>query len=90
MKEPRIALKWKLLGAAVLLGAWNLGELAGAWYLERRGPQSKISNWLRFAAGASLSSWLLWLAPTPFIAAPVCFLMAAAMSSSPARCSPRR
>ena len=73
----------KMLGnpalAAVLLGAWNLGELAGAWYLERRGPESRISSWLRFAAGASLSTWLLWLLPTPFVAVPVSFLMAAAM-----------
>ncbi|MCX5788737.1 MAG: MFS transporter, partial [Elusimicrobia bacterium] len=73
----------KMLGnpalAAVLLGAWNLGELAGAWYLERRGPESRISSWLRFAAGASLATWLLWLLPTPFVAVPVSFLMAAAM-----------
>ena len=73
----------KVLGnpalAAVMLGAWNLGEMAGAWYLERRGRESKISSWLRFAAGASLSMWLYWLFPTPFVAVPVSFLVAAAM-----------
>ena len=73
----------KILGnpamAAVLLGAWNLGELAGAWYLERRGPESRISSWLRFAAAASLSMWLYWLFPTAFVAIPVSFLLAAAM-----------
>jgi MFS family permease len=65
--------------AAVMLGAWNLGEMAGAFYLERRGPQSRLSNWMRLAAGASLAVWAWWLFPTIWVAAPTAFILAAAM-----------
>lgn len=65
--------------AAVLLGAWNVGELAGAFYLERRGPQSRLSNWLRLAGAASLSVWAWWLFPTAWVAVPISVLLAAAM-----------
>jgi hypothetical protein len=65
--------------AAVMLGAWNIGELAGAFYLERRGPQSRLSNWLRLAAGASLAVWGWWLFPTAPAAIAISFILAAAM-----------
>jgi MFS family permease len=65
--------------AAVLLGAWNVGELAGSFYLARRGESSKLSNWLRLAAGASLSLWAYWLLPSAWVAVPVSFILAAAM-----------
>ena len=65
--------------AAVMLGAWNIGELAGAFYLERRGPQSKLSNWLRLAGVASLAVWGWWLLPTAWAGVAISFLLAAAM-----------
>jgi MFS family permease len=65
--------------AAVMLGAWNIGELAGAFYLERRGPQSRLANWLRLAAGASLAVWGWWLFPTAPAAIAISFILAAAM-----------
>ncbi|MBI5244378.1 MAG: MFS transporter [Elusimicrobia bacterium] len=65
--------------AAVLIGAWNLGELAGAFYLDRFGKTSRFSTWLRLAAGASLSMWLYRLIPSAWVAIPVSFLIAAAM-----------
>ena len=65
--------------AAVLVGAWNLGELAGSYYLNRRGEKSHFSSWLRLAAAASLSMWAFWLTPSIFIAVPVSVLIAAAM-----------
>ncbi|MCX5796743.1 MAG: MFS transporter [Elusimicrobia bacterium] len=65
--------------AAVMLGAWNVGELAGAFYLERRGPQSRLSNWMRLAGVASLAVWAWWLFPTALVAVPISFLLAAAM-----------
>jgi len=78
----------KVLGspasAAILLGAWNLGEFAAALLLRRQsarqGDEAKLGPaWLRYAAGAVLGSWLLWLFPTVWVAAPVIFLMAMAM-----------
>jgi len=73
----------KVLGdpamAAILIGAWNLGELAGAWILERWGKESRMSSWLRLAAAASLSMWLYWLFPAVWVAVPVSFLIAMAM-----------
>lgn len=65
--------------AAVLLGAWNLGELAGAYYLQRWGRTSRFSNWMRLAAVASLALWGFWLVPSAWVAIPVSFLLAAAM-----------
>ena len=78
----------KVLGspasAAILLGAWNLGEFAAALLLRRQsarqGGDAKLGpGWLRYAAGAILGSWLLWLFPTVWVAAPVIFLMAMSM-----------
>ncbi len=78
----------KVLGsptaAAVLLVAWNLGEFAAALLLRRQaarqGEKADLGpGWLRYAAGAVLGSWLLWLFPTVYVAAPVIFLMAMAM-----------
>lgn len=78
----------KVLGspasAAILLGAWNLGEFAAALLLRRQsarqGEAAKLGPaWLRYAAGAVLGSWLLWLFPSVWVAAPVIFLMAMAM-----------
>jgi MFS family permease len=78
----------KVLGspasAAILLGAWNLGEFAAALLLRRQAARRKENAksgpaWLRYAAGAILGSWLLWLFPTVYVAAPVIFLMALAM-----------
>ena len=78
----------KILGspaaAAVLLVAWNLGEFAAALLLRRQAArQGEKANlgpgWLRYAAAAVLGSWLLWLFPTVYVAAPVIFLMAMAM-----------
>ena len=78
----------KVLGspaaAAVLLGAWNLGEFAAALLLRRQaarqGDKAKAGPaWLRYAAAAVLGSWLLWLFPTVYVAAPVIFLMSMAM-----------
>ncbi|MBI2387779.1 MAG: MFS transporter, partial [Elusimicrobia bacterium] len=78
----------KVLGspasAAILLGAWNLGEFAAALLLRRqaarRSEDAKLGPaWLRYAAGAVLGSWLLWLFPSVWVAAPVVFLMAMAM-----------
>ncbi|MBI5239696.1 MAG: MFS transporter [Elusimicrobia bacterium] len=65
--------------AAVMLGAWNIGELAGAFYLERRGPQSRLSNWLRLAAAASLAVWGWWLFPSALVGVAVSVFLAAAM-----------
>jgi MFS family permease len=65
--------------AAVMLGAWNIGELAGAFYLERRGPQSRLSNWMRLAGLTSLAVWGWWLLPTAWAAVSISFLLAAAM-----------
>ncbi|HBL16029.1 MAG TPA: hypothetical protein DD417_04515 [Elusimicrobia bacterium] len=65
--------------AAVMLGAWNLGELAGAGYLQWKGRESRISNWLIVAAVAALSHWAFYLFPTAWVAVPVSFLIAAAM-----------
>ena len=78
----------KVLGspasAAILLGAWNLGEFAAALLLRRQsarqGGDAKLGpGLLRYAAGAILGSWLLWLFPTVWVAAPVIFLMAMSM-----------
>jgi len=78
----------KVLGspaaAAVLLGAWNLGEFAAALLLRRQaarqGEKASLGPaWLRYAAAAVLGSWLLWLFPSVYVAAPVIFLMALAM-----------
>lgn len=78
----------KVLGspasAAILLGAWNLGEFAAALLLRRQsarqGEDAKLGPaWLRYASGAVLGSWLLWLFPSVWVAAPVIFLMAMAM-----------
>ncbi|PIR19636.1 MAG: hypothetical protein COV48_00900, partial [Elusimicrobia bacterium CG11_big_fil_rev_8_21_14_0_20_64_6] len=78
----------KILGspaaAAILLGAWNLGEFVAALVLRRqvaRQPDaSKLgASWLRYAAAAVLGSWLLWLFPSVYVAAPVIFLMSMAM-----------
>ncbi len=78
----------KVLGspaaAAVLLGAWNLGEFAAAMLMRhqaaRQGEKSTLGPaWLRYAAAAVLGSWLLWLFPSVYVAAPVIFLMALAM-----------
>ena len=65
--------------AAIMVGAWNLGELAGSFYLDRRGKQSRFSNWLRLAAAASLSMWTFYLIPTAWAAVAASFLIAAAM-----------
>ena len=78
----------KVLGspasAAILLGAWNLGEFAAALLLRRQaarqgGTAALSSGWLRYAAAAVLGGWLLWLVPSVYVAAPVIFLMAMAM-----------
>ncbi|MCM2303349.1 MAG: MFS transporter [Elusimicrobia bacterium] len=78
----------KVLGspasAAILLGAWNLGEFAAALLLRRQAARQGEGAglgpaWLRYAAGAVLGAWLLWLFPTVWVAAPVIFLMALAM-----------
>lgn len=65
--------------AAVLLGAWNLGELAGAFYLNRWGRQSRLSNWMRLAAAASLAVWSFYLLPSALAGVLVSFVLAAAM-----------
>ncbi|HBT62626.1 MAG TPA: hypothetical protein DEB40_12865, partial [Elusimicrobia bacterium] len=65
--------------AAVMVGAWNLGELAGAFYLDRRGKKSHFSNWLRLAAAASLAMWTFYLIPAAWAAVAASFLIAAAM-----------
>ncbi|MFA5139196.1 MAG: MFS transporter [Elusimicrobiota bacterium] len=65
--------------AAVLVGAWNVGELAGAYYLNKRGDNSRFSSWLKLAAAASLSMWAFWLTPSIWLAVPVSLLIAAAM-----------
>lgn len=65
--------------AAVILGAWNAGELAGAWYLKRKGKSETSFGWLKVSAVAALSGWLLWAVPSIFTAAPVAFILAAAM-----------
>lgn len=64
--------------AAVMLGAWNAGELAAAFWLDRRGERAESRAWLRCAALASLSGWALWAIPSIWVAAPVSFLLAAA------------
>ncbi|MDP3541521.1 MAG: MFS transporter [Elusimicrobiota bacterium] len=78
----------KVLGspaaAAVLLGAWNLGEFAAALLLRRQAARrgenaSSGKGWQRYAAAAVLGAWLLWLFPSVYVAAPVIFLMAMAM-----------
>jgi MFS family permease len=65
--------------AAIMVGAWNLGELAGSFYLDRRGKDSHFSNWLRLAAAASLSMWTFYLLPVAWAAMAASFLIAAAM-----------
>ncbi|MBI5209764.1 MAG: MFS transporter [Elusimicrobia bacterium] len=65
--------------AAVLLGAWNIGELAGAWYLERLGHKSRFSNWMLLGGAASLAVWAFWLIPSAWVAVPLSFFLAAAM-----------
>ena len=57
--------------AALLHGSWSLGELLGALYLGYRGRESRFSSWLLLAAGAALSMGLLWMFPTPWVAAPI-------------------
>ena len=78
----------KVLGspaaAAVLLGAWNLGEFVAALLLRRQAARrgenaSSGAGWRRYAAAAVLGAWLLWLFPSVYVAAPVIFLMAMAM-----------
>ncbi len=64
--------------AAVLIGAWNAGELAAALFLERRGQKTGAAGWVRYAALAGLSGWALWAFPTVWVAAPVAFLLASA------------
>ena len=65
--------------AAVLLGVWNLGELAGAWYVERKGADSRIKTWLKIAAAASSMAWGLWLFPTAPVAIAISFVLALGM-----------
>lgn len=78
----------KVLGspaaAAILLGAWNLGEFVAALVLRRQAARqpdaSKLgASWLRYASVAVLGSWLLWLFPSVYVAAPVIFFMSMAM-----------
>lgn len=64
--------------AAVLIGAWNAGELAAALFLERRGQKTGAAGWVRYAALAGLSGWALWAFPSIWVAAPVAFLLASA------------
>ncbi|TBR17103.1 MFS transporter [bacterium] len=64
--------------AAVLIGAWNAGELAAALFLERRGEKTSAAGWVRYAALAGLSAWALWAFPTIYVAAPVAFFLASA------------
>ncbi|HVE12927.1 MAG TPA: MFS transporter, partial [Elusimicrobiota bacterium] len=76
----------KVLGnpayAALILGAWNLGELGAAWALDRRGHAISTSAWLRFAAAAGLASWAFWLLPTLWAAVAVACLMGVATLAS--------
>lgn len=65
--------------AAIMVGAWNLGELAGSFYLDRWGKTSHFSSWLRLAAAASLSMWTFYLVPVAWAAVAASFLIAAAM-----------
>lgn len=64
--------------AAVLIGAWNAGELAAALFLERRGRKTGAAFWARYAGLVSLAGWALWAFPTVWVAAPVAFLLASA------------
>ncbi|MDD5630285.1 MAG: MFS transporter [Elusimicrobia bacterium] len=65
--------------AAIMVGAWNVGELAGSFYLDRWGKNSHFSSWLRLAAAASLSMWIFYLLPVAWAAVAASFLIAAAM-----------
>ncbi|MBI5597242.1 MAG: MFS transporter [Elusimicrobia bacterium] len=62
--------------AAVLIGAWNAGELAAAFYMDRRGSDGASVSWIRYAALTSLVGWALWAVPSIWVAAPAAFLLA--------------
>lgn len=76
----------KVLGnpmlAAVLLIAWNVGELVSAWLLKKYGKKGGSFRWLAIGAVASLSAWLLWLFPNIWVATPVVFFLAASTLSN--------
>ncbi|MBI5623560.1 MAG: MFS transporter [Elusimicrobia bacterium] len=65
--------------AAVMLGAWNIGELAGAFYLQRFGGRSRLSNWMRIGGAASLAVWSFYLLPFAWAGILASFILAAAM-----------
>ncbi len=65
--------------AAPLLAAWNLGELAGAWFFGRHGKGGRLAGWLRFSAAALSVGWAFWLVPSIWVAAPAAFVLAASM-----------
>lgn len=62
--------------AAVLIGAWNAGELAAAFYMDKRGSDGASVSWIRYAAVTSLAGWALWAFPSIWVAAPMAFLLA--------------
>ena len=62
--------------AAVLIGAWNAGELAAAFYMDKRGSDGASVSWIRYAALTSLAGWALWAFPTIWVAAPMAFILA--------------
>ncbi|MFH2203029.1 MAG: MFS transporter [Elusimicrobiota bacterium] len=69
--------------AAVMLMAWNAGELAAALYLRKNAKKSGASfGWLKYAAIMSLTAWALIAFPTIYVAAPVAFLLSTGNMSS--------
>jgi hypothetical protein len=68
--------------AAILLGAWNLGEFAAAIYLRWRGHKEGSSKWLVYAGIAGLGLWGMWLYPSIWVATPIVFLLATSTLSN--------
>ncbi|MBI3300175.1 MAG: hypothetical protein HYZ75_18565 [Elusimicrobia bacterium] len=62
--------------AAVLLGAWNAGELAAAAVMTRTRWDIGSAAWVRYAALTGLLAWAMWAVPSIWVAAPAVFLMA--------------
>ena len=68
--------------AAILIGAWNLGEFVSAIYLRTRGHKEGSAKWLVYAGFAGMGLWAMTFFPSIWVAAPMIFLLATATLSN--------
>jgi len=68
--------------AAVMLMAWNAGELAAAIYLRKHSNKKGSFGWLKYTALVSMTLWALYAFPSIWVAAPAIFLLSTGNMSS--------